>query len=101
MIGETASLARVWALFRDPVTTEKRMLLEHRWSSLDPSLKLPGPGFGQKATGCGATMGIQPKCDFSCTGCYLGSDANTIPPLPVEAALRQLAKVRPCAGAQR
>ncbi|HYO76200.1 MAG TPA: hypothetical protein VE010_07015, partial [Thermoanaerobaculia bacterium] len=98
MIGETASLARVWALFRDPVTTEKRMLLEHRWSSLDPSLKLPGQGLGQKATGCGATMGIQPKCDFSCTGCYLGTEANKIPALPVEAVLRQLDSLRAWLG---
>lgn len=94
MIGESASLARVWSLFRDPVTSEKRALLEQRWSTLDPALRLPGQGLGQKATGCGATMGIQPKCDFSCTGCYLGSEANRIPPMPVEAVLRQLDALR-------
>ena len=98
MIGEAASLARAWALFRDPVTTEKRKLLDDRWSALDPSLRLPGQGLGQKATGCGATMGIQPKCDFSCTGCYLGSDANRIPALPVEAVLRQLDTLRAWLG---
>lgn len=98
MIGETASFARVWSLFRDPVTSEKRALLAQRWSSLDPALKLPGQGLGQKATGCGATMGIQPKCDFSCTGCYLGSEANRIPPLPVDAVLRQLDALRAWLG---
>lgn len=98
MIGESASLTRAWSLFRDPVTAEKRALLEHRWSALDPALKLPGQGLGQKATGCGATMGIQPKCDFSCTGCYLGSDANRIPALPVEAVLRQLDRLRAWLG---
>lgn len=98
MIGEAASLTRAWALFRDPVTGEKRKLLEHRWSTLDESLKVTGQGLGQKATGCGATMGIQPKCDFSCTGCYLGSDANRIPALPVEAVLRQLDALRAWLG---
>jgi MoaA/NifB/PqqE/SkfB family radical SAM enzyme len=98
MIGEAASLSRVWALFRDPVTTEKRMLLDRRWSALDPALKLPGQGLGQKATGCGATMGIQPKCDFSCTGCYLGSEANRIPALPIDAVLRQLDALRAWLG---
>lgn len=94
MIGEPKSLARAWSLFRDPVTAEKRALLASRWSRLDEAVKLPGQGLGRKATGCGATIGIQPKCDFSCTGCYLGSDANRIPALPVEAILEQLRLLR-------
>jgi molybdenum cofactor biosynthesis enzyme MoaA len=98
MIGEagtlTASLTRAWSLFRDPVTAEKRRLLAERWSTLDPAVKLPGQGLGQKATGCGATIGIQPKCDFACTGCYLGSDANRTPALPLSAVLAQLDALR-------
>lgn len=94
MIGQPVSLRRAWDLFRDPVTTEKRALLEKRWATLSPDVKLPGQGYGQKATGCGATVGIQPKCDFSCTGCYLGSEANKIPPMPVEAVLNQLRLLR-------
>lgn len=90
--------ANAWRLFHDPVTTEKRALLAERWSTLDPALRLPGQGLGQKATGCGATMGIQPKCDFSCTGCYLGSDANRIPAMPVDAVLRQLDALRAWLG---
>ena len=94
MIGEARSLSRAWALFRDPVTAEKRALLAERWASLDPAVKLPGQGLGQKATGCGATIGIQPRCDFACTGCYLGSEANRIPPLPLAAVLAQLDVLR-------
>lgn len=94
MIGEAASLSRVWSLFRDPVTAEKRRLLAERWATLDPAVKLPGQGLGLKATGCGATIGIQPKCDFACTGCYLGSEANRIPPLPLSAVLAQLDTLR-------
>ena len=94
MIGQQTSLANAWSLFRDPVTAEKRALLDERWSTLDPAVKLPGQGLGRKATGCGATVGIQPKCDFSCTGCYLGSEANSIPPLPLQAVLDQLDVLR-------
>ncbi len=94
MIGEPRSLSRAWSLFRDPVTAEKRALLAERWSTLDPAVRVPGQGLGQKATGCGATIGIQPKCDFSCTGCYLGSEANRIPALPVSAVLGQLDLLR-------
>lgn len=94
MIGQPRSLARAWSLFVDPVTAEKRALLKSRWNALDDSVKIAGQGLGRKATGCGATVGIQPKCDFSCTGCYLGSDANTIPPLPLSAVLSQLDLLR-------
>ncbi len=45
-------------------------------------------------TGCGATIGVQPRCDFACTGCYLGNDANHVPALPTEAILRQLDALR-------
>ncbi len=98
MIGQPRSLARAWELFRDPVTAEKRAILAERWSRLDPSLRLPGQGLGQKATGCGATIGIQPRCDFACTGCYLGREANRIPPLPLPAVLAQLDRLRAYLG---
>jgi len=87
-------LARAWELLKDPVTPEKRRLLDERWAGLDPALRLPGQGYGQKATGCGATVGLKPRCDFACTGCYLGSDANRTPDLPVEAVFRQLDELR-------
>ena len=94
MQGEPRSLRRAWELFRDPATAEKRAILEERWDGLDPALRLPGQGLGQKATGCGATIGIQPRCDFACTGCYLGHEANHIPALPTAAVLRQLDELR-------
>jgi Radical SAM superfamily len=94
MIGQPGLLKSSLELLRDPVTKEKREILADRWSRLDPSLKLPGQGLGRKATGCGATLGIQPRCDFACTGCYLGHEANDIPALPTEAVLRQLDELR-------
>src|SRR3954451_3848676 len=98
MIGEPRSLRRVWELFQDPATPEKRALMAERWESLDPALRLPGQGLGQKATGCGATIGLQPRCDFACTGCYLGTEANRIPALPTAAILRQLDELRAWLG---
>src|SRR3954452_3748007 len=94
MIGEPRSLRRVWELFQDPATPENRALMAARWAGLDPALRLPGQGLGQKATGCGATIGVQPRCDFACTGCYLGHEANRVPALPTAAVLRQLDELR-------
>lgn len=94
MIGQGSPLTNAWSLLRDPVTAEKRAILAERWEALDPAVKIPGQGLGRKATGCGATIGIQPRCDFSCTGCYLGSEANQIPAIPIEAVLRQLDALR-------
>lgn len=98
MIGQPRSLGRAWSLLLDPVTAEKRKILAERWDHLDPAIKLPGQGYGQKATGCGATIGIQPKCDFACTGCYLGDEANRIPAMPLKAVLAQLDTLRAYLG---
>jgi len=87
-------VSALWELLRCPATREKRELLQQRWAGLDPALRLPGQGLGQKATGCGATIGIQPRCDFAYTGCYLGKEANRIPALPTAAVLRQLDALR-------
>ncbi len=92
------ALGRAWELLKDPATPEKRRILAERWEELAPALRLPGQGLGQKATGCGATVGIKPRCDFACTGCYLGSEANRIPALPKEAIYRQLDELRQYLG---
>jgi MoaA/NifB/PqqE/SkfB family radical SAM enzyme len=94
MLGQPRSLKRAWDLFVDPVTPEKRRILDARWNALPASLQTTTQGLGQKATGCGATIGIQPRCDFSCTGCYLGEEANDIPALPKEKILEQLRLLR-------
>ncbi|MBW8875985.1 MAG: radical SAM protein [Acidobacteria bacterium] len=94
MTGGPGPLRNALDLLRDPATAEKRRILADRWAGLDPALRLPGQGLGQKATGCGATIGIQPRCDFACTGCYLGHEANHVPALPTAAVLRQLDAMR-------
>lgn len=86
------------ALLRDPVTPEKRALLEERWGALDPSFRVGTQALGRKGTGCGATIGIEPRCDFSCTGCYLGADANRSAPLPLASVRQQLVALREWLG---
>lgn len=98
MIGEPSIFRSAFSLLRDPVTAEKQRIMDERWQTLPASAKLPTQGLGRKATGCGATVGIQPKCDFSCTGCYLGAEANRIPALPLEAVLAQLDALRAYLG---
>ncbi|HVT18989.1 MAG TPA: radical SAM protein [Thermoanaerobaculia bacterium] len=94
MIGRRTSARKLLGILRDPVPAAKRAILARRWQELDHAIRLPGQGLGRKATGCGATIGVQPRCDFACTGCYLGREANQVPALPTAAVLAQLDELR-------
>ncbi len=87
-------LARALGLLVEPVPAEKRRLLAARWAELDPRWREPLQGFGRQTTGCGATLGVSPRCDFDCRGCYLGRDANSVPPAPWPEVRRQLENLR-------
>lgn len=93
-MGRLGSVRKAFERLRDPVTAEKRAILARRWEALDPALRLPTQTLGTKVTGCGGTIGIQPRCDFACTGCYLGHEANDVPALSLEAVLEQLGALR-------
>ena len=69
-----------------------------RWESLDPRWRTVGQGLGQQATGCGATIGVHPRCDFACTACYLGSGANHVHPIRLTQTFRQLDRLRAWLG---
>jgi hypothetical protein len=71
--------ARLWRLLRTPVSGETRASLNAAWSQLDPRLQTPNQMYGRHEEGCGATIGVMPKCDFACRSCYLGADANRTP----------------------
>jgi hypothetical protein len=80
------------------VPEEKKRLMRARWESLDPRWRTAGQGLGQQATGCGATIGVHPRCDFACTGCYLGTEANRVSPIILEQMFRQLDRLREWLG---
>lgn len=69
---------RAGRALRRPIPSEKRLLLASRWEALDPRWHLPTQGLGRQATGCGATIGILPRCDFACDGCYLPSQLELL-----------------------
>ena len=80
--------------FRAPVPAETRRLLAAAWARVPESLRTPRQFLGRQYAGCGATIGAMPRCDFACRGCYLGADANRVPPAPLEAVKRQLVQLR-------
>jgi hypothetical protein len=49
---------------------------------------------GRQEEGCDATIGVMPKYDFACRGCYLGADANRMPELPLADVKAQLDLLR-------
>ncbi len=85
---------RLWRLLRTPVSPETRASLDAAWARLDPRYRTPNQMFGRQEEGCGATIGVMPKCDFACRGCYLGVDANRTPELPLADVKAQLDLLR-------
>ncbi len=88
--AQAGALRLLW----EPIPPEKRALLRQRWAGLDARWRVATQGYGQQATGCGATIGIQPRCDFDCHGCYLGREANRHRPLAVDQVFQQLDSLR-------
>ena len=86
--------AGLWAILRHPVPAETRKRLRETWSALPAALRTPRQMYGRTSNGCGATIGVMPRCDFACTGCYLGREANSVPELPVDRVKKQLDELR-------
>jgi hypothetical protein len=61
-----------------PVDPETQAALARRWHSLPASAQVNGQLIGRRSTGCEATHGVFPKCDFSCKPCYHSADANKV-----------------------
>ena len=83
---------------------EVRAALAAAWQRVPESFRGPTQFMGRQYAGCGATIGAMPKCDFSCTGCYLNADANRARPAPLAEIKEQLQKIRawlgPCGNVQ-
>jgi hypothetical protein len=99
MAGDTsAAQGSLLAILREPVLRESREKLAASWRSLPERFRAKPQMFGRQGNCCGATLGVMPRCDFACTGCYLGTEANHVPPLPVEAIKAQMRALRPLLG---
>jgi hypothetical protein len=73
---------------------ETRALLANAWDTLPYALRGPTQFLGRQYAGCGATIGVMPRCDFRCTACYLGNGANRARPLPMEEIKGQIRTLR-------
>lgn len=89
-----AGARSLWEAFRHPVHPETAGHLRALWRELPRELQGPGQMFGRQTEGCAATIGVEPRCDFACTGCYLGEGANSVPPLAFRAVREQLDHIR-------
>lgn len=83
-----------------PTPGELLRLGARRFQALPDSLKTPEQiiGFGHHS--CGATHGVLERCDFACTSCYLGQEANAAEPLPKQQVFEQLDRLREFLGPQ-
>ena len=91
-------LGRLLGIVARPVGDEARALLAHNWAGLTDALRVPQQMFGRQGNGCGATIGVMPRCDFACRGCYLTGEANRVPAAPVDEIKAQMRALRPVLG---
>src|SRR6266404_4810382 len=77
---------------------EVRAALASARARLPKSCRGPTQFLGRHYAGCGATIGVMPRCDFTCRGCYLGADANRIRPRSVEDVKAQMRAIRKWLG---
>lgn len=85
-------------ILREPVLAETRANLARSRQRILPQFRTPQQMLGRQGNGCGATIGAMPRCDFACRGCYLGDEANRIPPASVEEVKAQMRALRPLLG---
>ncbi len=94
-MGRLASLIDI---LREPVRAETRENLARSRARLPEWLRIPRQMYGRQGNGCGATIGVMPRCDFACRGCYLGDGANTAFAMTVEEVKAQMRLLRPSLG---
>ena len=71
-------LRKYLSILKEPISSERRLLLKERWDALPSDLKTEQQVVGQQLVHCGYTMGAS-YCSFSCTHCYLPKNANRVP----------------------
>ncbi len=88
------TLAGLWHRFRHPVDREARHTLAAVWDGIAPEFRTANQMLGRHEEGCGATIGVMPRCDFACRGCYLSANANRIPAMDLEQVKAQMRLLR-------
>ena len=61
-----------------PVPADLEAALARRWEDLPTGVRTPAQAIGRRTTGCEGTHGVFPRCDFACTPCYHGREANRV-----------------------
>ena len=92
--GVPVTFTGLWYRFRHPVEPEARQTLGAIWDTIAPELRTENQMLGRHEEGCGATIGVMPRCDFACRGCYLAADANRIPAMDLDAIKAQMRALR-------
>ena len=88
------ALRSLWRAFRHPVENEARQAVTEAWHRLAPEFRVDHQTVGRQEEGCGATIGAMPRCDFGCTGCYLGASANSAEALGLGEIKQQMRLLR-------
>ncbi len=73
---------------------ETRAILSNVWASLPDTLRGPTQFLGRQYAGCGATIGVMPRCDFACVACYLHKSSNGRRRIPLGEARAQVRILR-------
>lgn len=89
---------RLLAIARAPIAADTRAALAAAWARLPARWRTGNQFLGRQYAGCAATIGAMPRCDFACSGCYLGAGANRVPALPLAALFAQLNHLRAWLG---
>ncbi len=92
------SVLALLSAIRSPVPLKTRTLLQDAWNRLPKKHQTANQFLGKQYTGCAATIGVMPRCDFSCRGCYLNQGANRAPSLPTGQVREQLVRIREWVG---
>lgn len=61
-----------------PVHRDLEAALARRWEELPQGVKTASQAIGRRTAGCEGTHGVFPRCDFACTPCYHGREANRV-----------------------
>ncbi len=98
MLSWIRTLRSLASRLRSPISAETRRLLLHAAKRVPADFRTAQQFLGKQYAGCGGTIGAMPRCDFACRGCYLGREANSVPPQPLSEIRRQLDHIRAWLG---